>query len=144
MLFSGNLRRDYELLHMLEEEHKKLGRSKQEICDRRVIKQLKEGIRNTYRDWVSNKDEEVIWHYDIEGDGRWCKFIYESLPEEWQDDMTREEAIKEYKEDEWWHWYNPWDDGRDCTGVWFTNYICVFPIPELHRTIVYHSQSCDV
>ena len=35
-----------------------------------------------------------------------------------------------------------WDDGRDCTGVWFTSRICIFDVPN--GTWVYHFKSCDV
>ena len=51
---------------------------------------------------------------------------------------------EKYIEDTWQHWYNPYNDGRDCTGVWFTSYISVFPLPKLGKTIVYHVQNMDV
>lgn len=152
MLFSGNLRRDYELLHMLEKEHKENGKSDFEIAMRPMVKQLKEGIRNTHRErerW--EKEEEYKWKsYRDYWDERYCKTVYAGLPEDWyteEDEVSspsREEAIKQFIEDEWCHWYNPYGDGRDCTGVWFTSSIYVFPIPALNITIVYHIQSCDV
>jgi len=143
MIMSGNLRTDYIVLHRLTESYKEMGITKEVMLA--LAKPIKERIRNTIHEQLRSVEEgHVEWHYNIYDDQRWCKFIYDQLPEEWQDDMTREEAIEEYKKWEWHHWYNPWDDGRDCTGVWFTNWIAVFPIPELHKTIVYHSQSCDV
>lgn len=54
------------------------------------------------------------------------------------------EDKEEFIEENWEHWYNPWEDGRDCTGVWFTSYIKLFPIPKANKTIVYHVQNCDV
>lgn len=138
MLFSGNLRRDYELLHELEKHHEEMGRDQWEICNRTIVKQLKEGIRNTHRErerW--EKEEEYKWKsYRDYWDEMYCRIEYDGIP--------TEEEIKEYIEEEWCHWYNPYEDGRDCTGVWFTSSIRVFPIPALNKTIVYHFKSCDV
>lgn len=68
------------------------------------------------------------------GDTRYVKYKlpYILSPEE------KEEFIKE----QWCHWYNPWNDGRDCTGVWFTSYIKL--IDAGNETIVIHVQNCDV
>ena len=55
--------------------------------------------------------------------------------------MTDEEK-KEYIDEMWEHWYNPWNDGRDCTGVWFTRRIAIFDVPN--GTWVYHFRACDV
>lgn len=142
-MFSGNLREDYRVLHELEKEHRELGRTEQEIAMRAIVKSIKERIRNTIREQLEEEENSDTWHY-TDYDSRWCKTVFTTLPEEWYDDMSREEAIKAYKEDVWWHWYNPYNDGRDCTGVWFTSFIYVCPIPALGRTIVYHMQDCDV
>lgn len=53
-----------------------------------------------------------------------------------------EQERKETIEELWEHWYNPWDDGRDCTGVWFTSRISIFDVPN--GTWIYHFKSCDV
>ena len=53
-----------------------------------------------------------------------------------------EEEREEYIDDMWEHWYNPWNDGRDCTGVWFTSRIATFDVPN--GTWVYHFRACDV
>lgn len=138
------IRKDYAILHELEEIWLSEGKTKQEVENRPIIRDLKWRIRNYQHEYARRLEEDVNWRY-AEYDSRWCKIVYESLPEEWYDiKMTREEAIKAYKEDEWWHRHNPYNDGRDCTGVWFTFFIKVFPIPELNKTIVYHYQSCDV
>ena len=138
MLMSGDLRRDFEILYTLEKEHKEMGRSDQEIAMRRVVKQLKEGIRNTLRAKEKyDREYPYKWRvYKDYWDSRYCKIVY--------DEVFTEEEVKEYIEEEQQHWYNPWDDGRDCTGVWFTSGIYVFPIPAIGKTIVYHMQNCDV
>lgn len=141
MILSGNLRKDWAMLNDLNKELEKL--TEQKVVMEHIIKSLKVTIRNTLREKARHQEEAVKWHYS-DYDSRWCKFVHNELPEEWYDDMTREEAIAEYIEDEWQHWYNPYNDGRDCTGVWFTSFIKVFPIPAEHKTIVYHWQSCDV
>lgn len=69
-------------------------------------------------------------------DRRYAKEVYDHV-------FTPEEE-KEYVTDNWCNWYNPYNDGRDCTGVWFTSYIYVFPMKAIGKTIVYHFQSCDV
>jgi len=140
------LRTDYAMLHEIIDFHKERGDSKQAIENNTFVRDLKKRIREHHIREQEYAENEPQWHYR-DYDSRWCKIVYDSLPEEWYDaelNLTREEAIKEYREDEWWHWYNPYNDGRDCTGVWFTFNIYVFPIPEEHKTIVYHSQSCDV
>lgn len=132
MLFSGNLRKDWELLHKLESK---------ENCEKweELLKaELKTGIRNLLR--ARNRcEEETIYKWQSycgHWDSRYCRIEYEGIP--------TEEEIKEYIEEEWQHWYNPYNDGRDCTGVWFTSFIYVFPIPALNKTIVYHMQNMDV
>lgn len=138
MLFSGNLRRDYELLHMLEEDLRGAGKLDREIFDRKMVKQLKEGIRNYHRAKARYDAEEIYKWKSYRGnwDSRYCRIEYEGIP--------TEEEIKEYIDEEWEHWYNPYDDGRDCTGVWFTSFIEVFPIPACNKTVVYHIQNMDV
>ena len=137
MLFSGNLRGDYKLLHKLEEDLKTDGK----LCaifDQRMIRELKAGIRNVYRERARYDAEEVYKWKSYRGnwDSRYCRIEYEGI--------FTEEEIKEYVDEEWQHWYNPYGDGRDCTGVWFTSFIYVFPIPACNKTVVYHIQNMDV
>lgn len=133
MLMSGNLRKDYAILHELENDTELDAKLKEFM-----MKELKIGIRNYYRVRAQQEEENIYkWKsHNDEWDSRYCRIEYEGVP--------TEEEIKEYIEDEWWHWYNPYGDGRDCTGVWFTTHIYVFPIPALDKTIVYHFQAMDV
>lgn len=135
MLFSGDLRRDYQLLHMLEQDRSEMGK---DPATGRMVKMLKEGIRNYHRYKAKRNEEEVYkWKtYRDNWDSVYCRIEYEGIP-------TQEE-INQYIEDEWQHWYNPYGDGRDCTGVMFTTRICVFPIPACNKTVVYHFQTMDV
>lgn len=89
-------------------------------------------LREQYRAEEYNRSE-FNWHYN-DYDSRWGKVVYEG---EWGD-----EEIAEYIDDEWVHYYNPYDDGRDCTGVWFTSWIKVFTVDG--KTIIYQLQSCDL
>ena len=138
MLMSGNLRKDYRVLHELEKYYKEMNEDDQKIAMGRVVKELKEGIRNTLREREKYEREDPYkWKsYKEYWDSRYCKIVY--------DGVFTSEDITEYKREEWQHWYNPYGDGRDCTGVWFTSSIHVFPIPAINKTVVYHFQDCDV
>lgn len=90
------------------------------------------GFRNRYRESVRYADK-YRWHY-TDYDRAYAKLV---IPYEMTDD-----EIKEFTCEEWMHWYNPYDDGRDCTGVWFTSGIRCFRCDG--KTIIYHFKSCDV
>lgn len=66
-------------------------------------------------------------------DRRFCYFLVPRMT-----DDERADYIKE----NWTHWYNPYDDGRDCTGVWFTTSLRVVPCGT--NDCVIEHQSCDV
>lgn len=53
-----------------------------------------------------------------------------------------DEECEEIREDLWEHWYNPYNDGRDCTGVWFTSSISFYRCEG--KTIIHHTKHCDV
>lgn len=106
------------------------------------LKPFKERIRSRHKlsECHSDPNEYPQWRTlygkPDEYDRRFCKYV---IPRA----MTPKE-IEKYIEDTWEHWYNPYDDGRDCTGVWFTSGISCFPIPACNKTIIYHWQNCDV
>lgn len=91
------------------------------------------GIRNYNREKERCKKNHPDWHY-TDYDRRYCKEVldHELTEDEWA----------EYQYDNWQHWYNPYDDGRDCTGVWFHTRMKRFILPG--KTIIYHFQGCDV
>lgn len=138
MILSPDIRADFLAIHRIYGEFK--GREKELIHGSiaPVIVSIKRRIRNTLKEQGRTRTEnEYDWHYNYYCDSRWCKIVYDGLP----DDETE---VEEYKRDTWWHWYNPYNDGIDCTGVWFTRSIYVFPLTKLNKTIVYHFQDCDV
>ena len=99
------------------------------------IHQEKLGLRNLYRESEDHKRHDYEWHPIGDGfDSIYGKYVFD-----WEMDS---EEISELVEDEWCHWYNPYNDGRDCTGVWFTTSIRCLPING--KTFVYHFKSCDV
>ncbi len=53
-----------------------------------------------------------------------------------------DEECEEIREGLWQHWYNPYDDGRDCTGVWFTSSISFYRCTD--RTIIQHTLHKDI
>lgn len=96
------------------------------------IHQEKIGLRNLYRLKEKNRDG---WEYHFNEIDRCCgKKIYDY-------EMSSQE-IDDYIKSHWIKWYNPYNDGRDCTGVWFTRSIRCFPVNG--KTIVYHFQNCDI
>ena len=103
-----------------------------DIADKCVMHE-KKYIRNTFKE---SEENPYKWRYR-DYDSRWCKIEYEYEP------MT-ETDIKDYIKSEWCDWYNPYNDGRDCTGVWFTHRINVFVLPKANKILVYHFQWCDV
>lgn len=89
------------------------------------------GLRNLHRE--REHYARPRWHY-TDYDRRWSKTTvdYEMTPSERSDYVT----------DNWEHWYNPYEDGRDCTGVWFTTSIRIKVING--KTFIYHFQDCDI
>lgn len=131
-----NLKEEYEFIRMLEKEIEK---RKIEIqMKERIIQNHKKDIR-FWRKLKEKRDREPKWrcHYNDDGyDRRFRKEVF--------DGVWNKEDCDEYRKENWEEWYNPWEDGRDCTGVWFTTRIAIFPIKATNKTIVYHFQSCDV
>lgn len=58
------------------------------------------------------------------------------------DRVLSDEEWDELREHTWVNWYNPYDDGRDCTGIWFTAWMRRFTVAG--KTIIYHRMACDV
>ena len=52
-----------------------------------------------------------------------------------------DEECKELREGMWEHYRDPYYDGRDCTGTWFTTSIKFYRAP--HKTIIMHEKHCD-
>lgn len=129
------MRDEYMYIKKMEEE---VERKKKEILVlEALIRSSKEAIRNTLKETERYKTQYPQWRtYRDNWDSRYMREEYEGV-------FTPEEC-KDYTEANWEHWYNPWNDGRDCTGVWFTTHIDVFPLPKCNKTIVYHFQACDV
>lgn len=138
MELSKDLRADFRMIHLFYTEFEVSGIkvSKSELDQNNFLIKVKQKIRNTLKEQERAKERNIYhWHYP-RYDSRWCKIVYDNLPSE--------DEIKEYINEEWQSWYNPFEDGRDCTGVWFTVSIYVFPIKKENKTIVYHFQECDV
>ena len=53
-----------------------------------------------------------------------------------------DEEVKGLKEDLYEPFVDPYCDGRDCTGAWFTGYIKVLRCAD--RTYIIHCKHCDV
>lgn len=102
----------------------------------RIMRGLKDAIRNTYR-LAEEYDTDPKWR---SRGGDWDRRY---LREEYPFVFTDEDCQK-YKEENWQKWYNPWNDGRDCTGVWFTTGIRIFPLEKCNKTVIYHTQAMDV
>lgn len=103
------------------------------------LKYLKGEIRKRNK-WLdeSIKNKNDGWRVRYPDDGYYdSRYVKYKLPF-----IMSEEEKKEFIEDEWCHWYNPYNDGRDCTGVWFTNRIKLIDCGN--ETIVIHVQNCDV
>lgn len=136
MLLTGNERKDYLLIRSLKKRNEKL--RKEIEVNERIIRDVKTGIRNLRKERERTEKKNVYNWKSYKGywDSRYCRIEYEGIP--------NEAEIKEYIDEEWERWYNPYGDGRDCTGVWFTTSIHVFPLPKVNKTVVYHIQDCDV
>lgn len=134
MIVSENVRTDYKIILEVKEILTSLEKSKKEIDE--ACKPIIKRIRNFYKLEEENKPKFPWKSVSLEDyDKMYCKQVYNTV-------FTKEE-IKEFIEKEWCHWYNPYKDGRDCTGTWFTSFIYVFPLPKVGKTIVYHFQNCD-
>lgn len=103
-----------------------------------TIIEKKRSIRRTQkRNAHDSLLDEEGWRYPNDGwyDSRYKKIKVPFL-------MTEEEQ-QEYKDEEWERWYNPWGDGRDCTGVWFTRGIDFIKTGE-NSMVIIHWQGCDI
>lgn len=79
MLMTGNLRKDWEVLHKLE-----TGAVDEDGEFEWLIKKLKEGIRNLYRA-RAKRDAEEVYHWKSfrdDWDRRYCRIEYEGIPTE--------------------------------------------------------------
>lgn len=130
------LRLRYSLLKEAEKLAREYGNNPAKMPS---VKALKAEIRQEYH-WDAKQDEYSAdyptWRaYNADDyDRRYCVYIIEG---------HMNDAEKEaYKESNWVHWYNPYDDGRDCTGIWFTSYIKLVDCGS--NTAVIHWQNCDV
>lgn len=133
MMLSRDIREDYSIVLAIKEFYKENGKTKQEAD--KAVKHIVKRIRDTYKIMEEYRNDWDVMNPD-DWDRRYKKEVYD-----W---VFTDEDKEEYKEENWEHWYNPYNDGRDCTGVWFTSYISIFPLPKVGKTIVYHFQSCDV
>ena len=128
-----SLKEEYSWIKKMEQE---IEQKKKEIalCEA-LIKSSKAAIRNTYKE-QERYAKEPKWKqyhrndYDWENRHMWEVYDY----------LFTEEDEEDYREWNTWEVHSPYD----CTGEWFTHYISIFRIPELNRTIVYHSQGLDV
>ena len=130
------MRREYLIIKEMEQEIEKL---KKEIalCEA-MIKSSKAAIRNTYKEQERYAKQHHWQQYNLDPEWDWeRRHMWEVY-----DYIFTEEDEQEYRE--WNTQHVCYYDGRDCTGQWFTQYISIFRIPELNRTIVYHSQGLDV
>lgn len=133
MMLSRDIREDYSIVLAIKEFYKENGKTKQEAD--KSVKHIVKRIRDTYKIMEEYRSNWDCMRAD-DWDRRYKKEVYD-----W---VFTDEDKEEYKEENWEHWYNPYNDGRDCTGVWFTSYISIFPLPKVGKTIVYHFQCCDV
>lgn len=133
MMLSRDIREDYLVAKAIREFYKEHGKTKREADE--AVKCIVKRIRDTYKIMEEHRSSWDVMHPD-DWDRRYKKEVYD-----W---VFTDEDKEEYKEENWEHWYNPYGDGRDCTGVWFTSYILIFPLPKVGKTIVYHFQNCDV
>lgn len=85
-----------------------------------------------------NKAAEPEWKAcgDSYDEGVYCMYELPGV-------MTEEEQ-EEYVAENWEHFYDPYGDGRDCTGAWFTTSLRCIPVPEANKTIVIHRKHCDI
>ena len=134
MMLSRDIKTDYEIVCCIRETYKENGKTKREADE--AVKHIIKRIRNTRKVYEERDNDSWDCMRAEDWDRRYKKEVYD-----W---VFTEEDKKEYKEENWERWYNPYNDGRDCTGVWFTSYISIFPLPKVGKTIVYDFQCCDV
>lgn len=87
------------------------------------------------------KGHPLIWDYYQPYKEEFCSWDRVTLRCIIPEKLTDEEC-KEIREGLWEHWYNPYNDGRDCTGVWFTSSISFYRCEG--KTIIHHTKHCDV
>jgi len=133
MMLSRDIREDYLVAKAIREFCKEHGKTKREADE--AVKHIVKRIRDTYKIMEEHRNAWDVMSPE-DWDRRYKKEVYD-----W---VFTDEDKEGHKEENWEHFYNPYNDGRDCTGVWFTSYISIFPLPKAGKTIVYHFQSCDV
>lgn len=134
--------RDLKLYwELLKDTEKLINKLDMEVMKRKkALDYIKGEIRKRNRLLEEYKPKpEDDWRCRYPNDGYFdTRYVKYKLPFH-----MNEEEKKEYRESEWCHWYNPWDDGRDCTGTWFTSRIRIIDCGD-DETIVIHVQNCDV
>lgn len=139
------LRQNYEDLVWITKTMKEMGATAQQLNE--ALRDVKRRIRHK-RDYGHDDPlETVVWKYGtigLDNKRRLEDFDdYCSRYRFYQVDCVVED-VQEFIEDNKTPWYNPWDDGRDCTGVWFTTHMHVVPIPGAGTTLVIEHQNVDV
>lgn len=134
--YKEQLRSDYLLLNFAKKMRAMEGVNWEKLEN--YIKNLTIDLRKKER-WheesiLSNPD----WKYSDDGYGP--RRYYKEVVDEYYTD----EDMIEYKKENWQNWYNPWEDGRDCTGVWFTTRIEFHRVRSINKTFIYHYQIMDV
>lgn len=139
------LRQNYEDLVWITKTMKEMDATAQQLNE--ALRDVKHRIRHN-RDYGHDDPlETVVWKYGTIG------LDNKRHLEDFDDSCSRYrfyqvdyvvEDVQEFIKDNETPWYNPYEDGRDCTGVWFTTHMRVVPIPGTGTTLVIEHQSVDV
>lgn len=124
----------YKMIDRLSEDTIEYGKNP---SDSKVIQRIKREIRDYY------KQQDILIKRDIEY-GKWIYNDFDSRRKSFTADVTYSaEDCEEIKKELWQNgiYYN---DGRDCTGLWFTTDIKVFPLKQCGKTIIYLFEKCDI
>lgn len=96
----------------------------------KVTESTKKWLRNSYHRWLE-ESECPQWHYDEDGESRWCKkfFVGHFTEEDKKDfiESNRKEINSQY----------------DCTGLWFTRWIAIFNLGN-GNSVTYICEGLDV
>ena len=144
-MYYNELRQKYEDMMWVAKTMRDLGATKQQINE--CLRDRKREVRSA-RDYGHDDPlETVVWKYGSIG------LDNKRHMEDFDDSCSRYrfyrvdcvvEDIQEFIDENETPWYNPWGDGRDCTGVWFTTHMHVVPIPGAGITVVIEHQNVDV
>lgn len=119
----------YSLSNLLDKKKKEVELLEKKLAmEKRAYRDLLKVEEKYKSEWRTNIRDKTAY------DRRMAKIVV--------DHEMNDEEINEYKEEKWCYWYNPWNDGRDCTGVWFTVWIDFFRVNG--KTIIYHWQERDI